>query len=326
MSNPTCKHCGSEAVNKYGTRNGVQRYWCKVCKRKFIDKDTLTKMRTPVNVIASAVGMYYGGMPLDSIQRQIEQDHDTRMSESGIYYWVVRFSKDAVLKAREFRPRVGNTWIADETVIKSGGKNIWFWDIIDADTRYLLATHISDTRTTKDAQTLMEKAAKAAGKIPKSVVTDRLKAYIDGIELTFGSETKHIQSKPFEEGNLNNLIERFHGTLKDRTKVVRGFQNMATARLLTDAWLIHYNFLKDHSALGDIPPAQKMGEVPFKNWVDIVRMARTAPEVTLESYTVSDRRTRPIRPRGKRTRITKRKPRITPPMPSLTQVRRIKLS
>ena len=321
-----CKNCGSEAINRFGTRNGVQYYWCKVCKRKFVGKDTLPKMRTPVKVIASAVGMYYGGMPLDSIQRQIEQDHDIRMSESGIYYWVVRFSRDAVLKAKEFSPTVGNTWVADEMVIKTGGKNIWFWDIIDADTRYLLATHISDTRTTKDAQTLMEKAAKAAGKVPKSVVTDRLKAYIDGIELTFGSETKHIQSKPFEEGNLNNLIERFHGTLKDRTNVVRGFQNMATARLLTDAWLVHYNFLKEHSALGDIPPAQNMGKVPFKNWVDIVRMARTAPEVTLDSYTVSDRRTKPIPLSDKRSRITKRKPRITRPMPSLTQTRTRRIS
>ena len=60
----TCKHCGSDAVSRYGIRNGVQSYWCKVCRRKFVDKDTLPKMRTPVKVIASAVGMYYGGMPL----------------------------------------------------------------------------------------------------------------------------------------------------------------------------------------------------------------------------------------------------------------------
>jgi transposase-like protein len=83
-------------------------------------------MRTPVNVIASAVGMYYGGMPLDSIQRQLEQDHGLRMSESGIYYWVVRFSRDAVEKAKTFTPTVGDTWVADETMIKVGGKNIWY--------------------------------------------------------------------------------------------------------------------------------------------------------------------------------------------------------
>ena len=33
--NLTCKHCGAAGVLKYGTYKGVQRYWCKVCKRKF---------------------------------------------------------------------------------------------------------------------------------------------------------------------------------------------------------------------------------------------------------------------------------------------------
>ncbi len=42
-----------------------------------------------------------------------------------------------------------------------------------------------------------------------------------------------------------NVIERFHGTMKDRTNVIRGFKNMDTAQLLSDAWLVHYNFLKD---------------------------------------------------------------------------------
>ena len=35
MSQIACKNCGSEGVVKYGTYNGVQRYWCKVCQRKF---------------------------------------------------------------------------------------------------------------------------------------------------------------------------------------------------------------------------------------------------------------------------------------------------
>ncbi len=323
MNKIVCKYCQSENVIKYGTFEGVQRYWCKDCKRKFVSNDALTKMRTPVNVIASAVGMYYGGMPLDSIQRQIEQDYGLRMSESGIYYWVVRFTKDAVNKAKEFKPKAGDTWIADETVIKSGGKNIWFWDILDSDSRYLLATHISETRTMTDARELMEKAVKAAGKIPKYIVTDYLKAYIDGIELTFGTDTKHIQSKPFQKGSLNNLIERFHGTLKDRTNVVRGFKNMDTAHLLTEGWRVHYNFLKEHSALSDVPPAQSMGEVPFKNWQNIIRTARTAPEFKLEDYTVSQEpRYKVIR--RKVPRISRHRTRITPPTPPIS-LRRIRL-
>jgi len=34
VSEIACEHCGSEGVVKYGIYKGVQRYWCKVCKRK----------------------------------------------------------------------------------------------------------------------------------------------------------------------------------------------------------------------------------------------------------------------------------------------------
>lgn len=324
MKELVCKYCGSSNVVKYGTFEGVQRYWCKECERKFVDNDALAKMHTPIKVIASAMGMYYGGMPLDSIQRQLEQDYDIRMSESGIWYWVVRFSRDAIEKARAFKPKVGDVWIADETCVKVGGRNVWYWDIIDLDSRYLLASHLSDTRTTKDAALLMDKARDAAGKSPKKIVTDKLRAYLDGIEYVFGADTKHVQGSPFEiDDTSTSLIERFHGTLKDRTNVVRGFKNMDTAMLLTDAWLVHYNFLKEHTSLGDVPPAQKMGEVPFKDWVDIVDTARTAPDVKLDDYVVSrktlKRRVKPIS--RKRPRLSKRPPRITPPRPALRQIR-----
>ncbi len=39
MNNITCKYCYSPKVVKYGTFEGKQRYWCKVCKRKFVEGD-----------------------------------------------------------------------------------------------------------------------------------------------------------------------------------------------------------------------------------------------------------------------------------------------
>jgi len=36
MNNLNCKYCGSPNVVKFGTFNGIQRYWCKDCKRKFV--------------------------------------------------------------------------------------------------------------------------------------------------------------------------------------------------------------------------------------------------------------------------------------------------
>jgi len=279
-----CKYCSSENVVKYGTHEGIQRYWCKNCQRKFADNDALPEMKTPIRHIASALSCYYSGMSLDAIQRHLQQQFNVYYSEMGIYNWVRRFSKEAIDRVKDFQPVVGDTWLADETVLKVGGKNIWFFDVIDEKTRYLLASRLSESRTTKEAALVMREAKRKAGKTPKRIITDKLATYIDGIELVFGADTKHIQSKPFTDVNSTNIIERFQGTLKDRTKVVRGFKNMETARLLTEAWLVHYNFFKEHETLGNIPPAVKMGATPIKDWAEVISQTKviTSPKQDTE--------------------------------------------
>ena len=91
--------------------------------------------------------------------------------------------------------------------------NTWFWDIIDDDTRFLLASHLSLTRTTRDAETLMRRALKQVGRPPRVVVTDKLRSYLDGVERVFGADARHVQSGPFKLGKSTRSIERFHGTL-----------------------------------------------------------------------------------------------------------------
>ncbi|MFC2069936.1 transposase [Chloroflexota bacterium] len=275
----TCKHCQSESIRKYGFYNGEQRYWCKECKRKFANDGAIPKMKTPAKQIASAMGMYYGGMPLDAIQQQFKQDYDTDMSESNFWNWVNRFTNEAIKQAKDFKPVVGNTWVADETYMKLGKRNVYFWDIIDADTRFLLATHVSFTRSGRDAKRLMEKAEQRAGKTPKVVVTDKLKSYLVGVEEAFGAYSKHKAGGPFDVESNTNLIERFHGTLEQRTKVFRKYKDLEHIRLLTGGWLINYNYFKQHESLGNIPPAQAMSKtVPFKDWRDVVRDKNVIPE------------------------------------------------
>jgi putative transposase len=117
----------------------------------------------------------------------------------------------------------------------------------------------------------MEKVAKRAGKTPKVVVTDHLRAYLDGIELAYGSDTKHRQGEPFTLENNTNLIERFHGMLKDRTKVMRALKNKHTLQRFTDGWLVNYNYFRPHMSLDGKTPAEEAG-LKYENhsWADIV--------------------------------------------------------
>jgi putative transposase len=282
----TCKYCQSEHLIKFGTYEGVQRYYCKDCNRKFVNNTAIPKMQNSTKVIADAVNMYYEGMSENKIRRNFIQQDQNYVGTGTIYRWVNHFTDLAVKEADKQTPKVGNTWIADETYIridksKANVKNpysksrsakwIVFWDIIDADTRFLLASHIATTRGKQDAKILMEKAAKKAGKLPKVVVTDKLNSYLDGIELAYGSETKHKQGAPFDIENNTNLIERFHGSLKDRTKVMRALKNKDTLERFMEGWLVQYNYFRPHMSLNGSTPAQEAGiTFPFKNWKEVV--------------------------------------------------------
>lgn len=266
-----CKYCQSTKVIKYGKYKNVQYYFCQKCKRKFANPNAIPKMQYSTFKIAGALNMYYEGMSLHEVRRNLIQQYNDYISDVTILKWVQRFSKLAIIEAGKYKPNVGSIWVADETVIDLDGKDIWFWDIIDTKTRFLIASHMSYTRTIKDAEALMKQAYERTGKIPRVIYTDKLAAYLDGIELTFGAGTEHRRGSPFDVEHKGNYIERFHSTIKSRTKVMRGLHTLASARLFMDGWLVHYNFFRPHISLRDRTPANVAGiKFPFRNWKDVV--------------------------------------------------------
>jgi transposase-like protein len=267
-----CKWCGSTDVTKYGIRNGVQEYICQKCKRKFNTKDAPYGMRTTVEQIGASLDMYYTGLSLTDIAHHLDVTYDNPVDRSTVYHWLMRFTKDAIGIFEEFKPKVSDTWIADETAIKFSDKLYWIWDIIDRDTRFLLASYLSPNRGTREARILMELASKRADTVPAYVITDKLRAYLDGIELAFGADTKHIQSSPFGGLESTNIIERFQGTIKERTKVIWGFKTPETADLIIQGFMIHYNFFRPHLSLKNRTPAEAAQiKSPFRNWIELVR-------------------------------------------------------
>jgi len=217
-------------------------------------------------------------MSIKAIRRNLKQEHDNKPSTATIYEWIQKYTQYATDSIKDYQPKeIGDTWIADETVIEIDGNNVWLWDIIDYDTRFLLATRISRSRTTQDAQMLYDRAVKTAGKEPEKVITDKLASYLD---VRYGKETEHIQSRPFAVEDNTQLIERFHETLKQRTKVMRGLKNIETAHDFIQGWLVHYNYLRPHTALDDKTPAEMAGiDFPYKNWSDITRHKLSKPVI-----------------------------------------------
>ena len=266
----TCKYCQSTNTRKYGFVNGNQRYFCNACRRKFSADDRLFGMKTPANQVSSAVDMYYKGMSVNDIRDYLNTQFHNNPSSKSVYKWIDKYTDEAIKQFQDYHPDVGDTWIADETVLKIGGRNVWMYDIIDEKTRFVLATRITYTRTTHDAETLMERAEKRAGKNPKVVITDKQNSYNDGIELAYGSDTEHLQRSPFSPSDDTQRIERFHGTLKERTKCMRGLKTIDSANEFVDGFLVYYNFFRPHESLeGKTPAEEAKLKYPIKSWVDI---------------------------------------------------------
>jgi transposase-like protein len=269
--------------------------------------------------------MFYEGMSIAAIRRNLKQEHGNLPSTATIYEWVQKYTQYATDSIKDYPPkRIGDTWVADETVIEIDGQNVWLWDVIDQDTRFLLATRISPTRTTQDAQILYDRAVKTAGKEPDKVITDKLASYLD---VRWGKDTEHIRSRPFAVAYNTQLIERFHETLKQRTKVMRGLKNIESARDFLDGWLVHYNYIRPHTTFDDMTPAEVAGvDYPYENWADITRHKPSKP-VVVEHRPRSSLRLPEIYPtkQRKRVRVSKHTPRITPHLRPLTQVQGLRL-
>ena len=276
MADVRCKNCDSPNVVKFGSYNGVPRYWCKDCKRKFIANNALPNMKTPVEQIATAVALYYDGVSLEAISRQLTHIYSSYTSDATVYDWIIRFTKEAINITNSYKPTVGGKWIADETVVRINGKKYWLFDVLDSRTRFLLSTHLSTVRKVEDVQAVMQEAYKKAGRLPTVILTDGLNSYVDGIRLTFGDKVKHVQTKPFTEGTNTNLIERMQGTIKGRTKVMRGLKKLESAELILDGFLVNYNYFRPHDSLDGKTPAEVAdSKFPYESWLSLIRKGRT---------------------------------------------------
>jgi transposase-like protein len=120
-----CKYCQSKHTRRYGqTRAKKQRWLCNDCHHTFIEGDSIPGMKTTTDKVGSAVGLFYEGLSFNAIRRQLQQDDGSMPSDGTVYKWVAKYTKEAVSKAKDYKPNVGNVWLCDETVLKIGGQNV----------------------------------------------------------------------------------------------------------------------------------------------------------------------------------------------------------
>jgi len=267
VSVPRCKHCGSNLLVKYGKYKGTQLYYCQACKRKVKGDDNPFHMKLPAEYVDSALDWYFQGLSIHEISDHLSQKYGYHPSTHIVFDWVNKFTMKAVKLFNRYRPEVGTTWIAHETAVHVDKKQkAWLWDIIDARTRFLLATRVSVVRAEHDAQLLLESALREAGKAPETVITGR-SSFINANLLAFGANTEYRQGPTLDIRSSAYMIGPCHGKLKDRAKVMRPFKDIHSFRKFNDGFRVYYNFLRPNEELAGQTPAEAAGiEYEIKSW------------------------------------------------------------
>lgn len=266
-----CKLCDSKNIVKYGQYQGLQRYFCKDCGRKFADNDALPHMKTPSFQVAAALNMFYERRSICAIRRHIEQQYRNYPSTSTIYRWIIRFTKVAIEKTKAYKPKVGDVWIAAETSLKIRGEKWWIWHIIDSRTRFLLASCMSQSRTMQNFQALMGQATEKAGKFPRRVITNTLEMYLNNIELMLKEGMEGCQHIGFIIKPSKAMTKKVDKPPMRGIKLVQKVKKEKNSRLLLNGCLVHYNFFKPHKDLHYRTPAEKAGiGSSLSGWLSIV--------------------------------------------------------
>ena len=305
-----CPYCRSARVIKYGLgRDSQQRYLCHNCDKRFTDKGATAGRSYTPNIIGAAVRAFYSGTSYKQIAEGLEEQYDVpEPSKATIFRWVSEYTDHASKALKGYKAHTGSEWVADEMQVKVGGQPFWLWNVMDSETRYILAAYLSKRRDARAAKTVFRRAEANVANLPKTIKTDKLSSYISAIEDLFGADVKHVQSDGITAEVNNNLSERLQGTFRSRTKTLRGLDSRASGQSYLDGWVLTYNHFRDHESLRGKTPAQKarVGS-PYESWEDVV-------ESSARRYvTVRPDLFEPPKPEGKARRSRRSRFVSTPP-------------
>jgi len=290
-SEPKCPKCGKawdqKNVIRRGTRHNrsgpAQRYYCKHCNRRFGDRTAFEGMRSRAIAIASALDLYYRGLSLRQIEEHLESFYGVKVTHTTVYNWIKKYVQLVSQYVEKLHPRTSGRWHADDTFVRVRGRHLVLWALLDSETRHLIVSHISQRRTTKDASEFLRKGLETARNKPVEIVTDGLRSYTEAIERECKTKLDnqgliHVQG-PLTGPLTNNRVERFHGTLKRRTKVMCHLGNKLSAETFAKGFATYYNFIKPHAALNGRTPAQAAKISNSKqSWLNLILKAQSEGE------------------------------------------------
>jgi len=197
-------------------------------------------MRFPKEQVEASVDIRHDGLTLKKTRKAVSKAFKRVVhSISTIWRWCQKFAKND----KNIIYGLGELLHADETEIELfNGEKAWFWGVKDGATKKFVATHISKTRTLRDAKFLFWEARRRFPPTywPKAIRTDGWPGYRRAIVEVFGHDVKHDKFLSFKS-HSNNEIEN---AWRMKHWFPR-FRNIESAKIHTKHVVSEFNAEKD---------------------------------------------------------------------------------
>jgi len=300
MTNETlCPKCNSKEVIKRGilkteNKGKRQRLGCKTCNHRFIIDEPFFRMRNHENMITACMDMYYSGMSLRKIRDHLEKFYPNSVTHSTIYRWIIKYVEMMATFTDKQEMHLGNHLESDEVEFnrrikhdKKGFEKNWFIEAIDTKTKYITFSTYVRKRTPKTITGFYRKVKQRTGNQIEIISTDgflmnpRALRKTFGLKKTYGVGLHRQKSKIIhrvvksDSGKFNYIIERFHNTLRERTKIMRGFHGcVSSTQSMLKGFEIYYNWIRKNMSLKNESPcsmAIPQVELTEKNrWIELI--------------------------------------------------------
>jgi len=290
MQDILCEKCDGKNIKKDGiretkNRGNVQRYKCKDCSYRFSIDDGFWKMKNHENKITSCMNMYYAGMSLRKIQEHMQMFAPKNSHYSTIYRWIVKYANMISTLTNNLQIQSGQELMSDEMEYHRLGEQNWFVDVMDTKTRFVVASDYIKSRTIENLTRVLKHGKFATGEQVKIVTTDGLQGYERVLKKSFGLKTHWNHKSPIihnvviaSERGFNHKIERLHNTIRDRTKIMRGFHgSLESARAIMKGMEIYYNFVRKHQGIDNKTPQEEaIPELALSTnkWLSLIKLSK----------------------------------------------------
>jgi len=284
-----CRWCGGTDITRRGNpdsgKGKTQRYFCKICMRRFRNGITY-RSRFEEWVVDRVLSLTTDGSRPCAISHEIARDSDDfldkkiRISPKTIPRLVRKYTRITLQFERLAEPEhMSDLWTIDDQFerfpFRGGHKEYWIVNVLDLCTRYCLVSCVFPSREEYATVEALKLAIQRAKRVPSRIICDGYEAQIRGIKKLLPLAEIDSKSKKESYGHINE-IESYNNLLRRSGVSRRGHRSLINLQSKLELFRLYYNFLRPHGSLENKTPASLAGiSYPqTSRWSKLLRFAQ----------------------------------------------------